>query len=613
MKTKYCIIYACLSLPILTGCLNDDYLEKYPLDKQTEITAFITYDNFKTYSWGLYEELGGYELNSLYGPEAESDNMFIGLKNSETQWAWQKVKVPASGGGWDFSYIRRVNIMLDNIDKSQLTETDKEHWRSVGFFFRAFKYFELLSRFGDVTWVEHALNIDSEELYAPRDSRDVVAKNILDNLKYAEENIKKNGDGVNTINQDVVKALISRFCLFEGTWRKYHGLKDSDTYLQECLRVSSELVAKYPDLHPNYDEVFNSKDLTGVAGILLFRQYEINLSAHSVSRLLMSSSSRYEMTKDAVDSYLCTDGKTIRNSNVFKLEDEKSPYSEFRNRDRRLLFTVCPPYRIKTPPEAFTKEWEHTGNPADAEYFAVMDEISSPGYKTFPIRQNGGSVLKFCPHFTQHNGGFGFQVAEGGYWVYKHLNHHESYPVSTNSTDAPLFRMGEVMLNYAEAAKELDLFTQDIANVTINKLRIRAGVAPMQLSDITSSFDPMRDQSVDPVLWEIRRERRVELMGDGFRFDDLRRWKKCEYINKQKLGRWYSAKQLVEDGLIANESQCKLKFKGGGTEGYVEFFGDPVAEGYGWKDYYYLYPLPLNDLALNPNLKQNPGWENTSN
>lgn len=592
---------------ILTGCLNDDYLEKYPLDKQTEHTAFVTYENFKTYSWGLYEQLGEYTLDGLYGPEAESDNMFKGTKNAETQWAWQKVKVPASGGGWDYTYIRRVNLMLDNIEKSQLTEKEQEHWRGIGYFFRAFRYFELLSRFGDVVWVEHTLNSKSPELFAPRDSRDLIAQNMLENLKYAEEHIKAEGDGPNTITPDVVKAFISRFCLFEGTWRKYHGLNNAETYLNECKRVSKELVDKYPKLHGNYDEVFNSQDLSGVDGILLFRQYEINLSAHSVSRILMSSSSRYEMTKEAVDSYLCSDGRTIFDSQVF--EGEKDPYTEFRNRDKRLLYTVCPPYKIATPPTAFTPDWWHTDNPADAEYFKVMETISSDGYKTFPIRQNGGSVLKFCPHFTQHNGGFGFEVSEGGYWVYKHLNHHESYPVTTNSSDAPLFRMGEVMLNYAEAMWELGEFDQDIADKTINKLRERAGVAPMLLSDITPSFDPKRDNSVNPVLWEIRRERRVELMGDGFRFNDLRRWKKCEYINKQKLGRWYSAKQLVEDGLIQDENQCKLKFKGGGKEGYIEFFKDPIKEGYGWKEHYYLYPLPLNDLALNPQLKQNPGWE----
>lgn len=606
---KY-IIIAAISL-FLTSCSNNDYLEKYPLDQQTEKTAFITYVNFSTYSWGLYEELGGYDLNDLYGPEAEADNMFKGQRNAESQWAWQKAKVPTSGGGWDYTYIRRVNLMLDNIDNSKLSESDKKHWRAVGYFFRSAYYFKMLSKFGDIVWVEHILNSDSPELFAPRDSRDLVATNILDNLKYAEVNIKEEGDGANTINQDVVKALISRFTLFEGTWRKYHGLKDATVYLTECKRVSSELATKYPTVHSNYDEVFNSKNLSGINGILLFRQYENNLSAHTMSRLLMSSSSRYEMTKEAVDSYLCTDGKTIDESSVF--DGEKDPYTEFRNRDKRLLFTVCPPYKVTTPPEAFTRDWSHTDNPTDSEYFAVMERLSSPGYKTFPILQNGGNVLKFCPHFTQHNGGFGFQVSEGGYWVYKHLNHHESYPVATNSNDAPLFRMGEVMLNYVEAVWELgEAVDQPLINATINKLRGRAGVDDLILSDITASFDLKRDQTIAPLLWEIRRERRVELMGDGFRLNDLRRWKKGEYINKQKLGRWYSAKQLIDDGLITNESKCKLKFKGGAPgvkEGYIEYFKDPVAEGYGWKDHYYLYPLPLNDLALNPKLEQNPDWK----
>lgn len=599
MKNKIYIIL-CSTL-MLSGCLNNDYLEKYPLDKQTEKTAFVTYDNFKTYSWGLYEQLGGYTPASLYAPEDDADNMFRSNINSGSQWAWQRVKVPASGGGWDYTYIRRVNLMLDNIENSQLNEEEKNHWRGIGYFFRSFQYFDLLSRFGDIVWVEHTLNNSSPELYEPRDSRDFVAQNILENLKYAEEHIKPEGDGENTINPDVVRALISRFCLFEGTWRKYHGLNDAETYLKECKRASEILVNKYPKLHSNYDEVFNSKDLSGIDGILLFRQYELQLSTHGVRQ------TNYEFCKDAVDSYLCTDGKTIHTSSIF--EGEKSPYTEFRNRDKRLLYTVCLPYKVSTPPVAFAMEWWHTDNPADKEYFTILEKISGNGYKNLPIKQSGGAVKKFCPHFVKHNGGFGFMATEGGYWVYKHYNTHDPYPLTANSSDAPLFRMGEVLLNYAEAMWELGEFDQNVADKTINKLRERAGVASIVLTDITTSFDPKRDVSIDPVLWEIRRERRVEMMGDGFRFNDLRRWKKGEYVNKQKFGRWYSAEQLIADGLISNESQCKLKFKGGGKEGYIEFFGDPVKEGYGWKEHYYLYPLPLNDLALNPQLKQNPGWE----
>lgn len=115
----------------------------------------------------------------------------------------------------------------------------------------------------------------------------------------------------------------------------------------------------------------------------------------------------------------------------------------------------------------------------------------------------------------------------------------------------------------------------------------------MIVAEITDSFDPARDQSVPAILWEIRRERRVELMGDGFRFRDLKRWKKGEYLNKQPLGVW--AKN--------SDYKNKLKIHGGGNEGYVEFFNEPD----GWLEYYYLEPLPTQELALNPNLVQNPG------
>ena len=135
-------------------------------------------------------------------------------------------------------------------------------------------------------------------------------------------------------------------------------------------------------------------------------------------------------------------------------------------------------------------------------------------------------------------------------------------------------------MNYAEAMYELGLFDQSIADKTINKLRKRAHVADMVLTDITTDFDPDRDQDVNPLLWEIRRERRVELMGEGTRLDDLRRWKKGHYVK-------------VMNGPSNNE-------------GYVYYFEKPI----GWLEHYYLNPIPLNQLALNPALEQNPGWEN---
>ena len=269
MKINLIILSVCL---LVSSCLNNDYMEVYPKDQQTEKTAFMSYENFKTYSWGLYNVFLGYsystgQTDEIFRGDYEADNMIKHVSGNESKWAYQKAKVPASSEDWNYNYIRQVNLMLDNIDQSNMGDADKEHWRSVGYFFRSYKYFQMLSLFGDIPWIEHVLSDDSEELYAPRDSRDVVAQNILKNLQYAEEHIKLNGDGKNTINTSVVRALLSRFCLFEGTWRKYHGLQGADEYLKECVRVSEAIMKNYPVLHPKYDELFNSESLEGMDGM----------------------------------------------------------------------------------------------------------------------------------------------------------------------------------------------------------------------------------------------------------------------------------------------------------------------------------------------------------
>jgi starch-binding outer membrane protein, SusD/RagB family len=162
--------------------------------------------------------------------------------------------------------------------------------------------------------------------------------------------------------------------------------------------------------------------------------------------------------------------------------------------------------------------------------------------------------------------------------------------------DCPIFRMGEVLLNYAEAKFEVGEFDQSIADATINKLRARGHVAPLVVTNIAE--DPTRDADVDPVLWEIRRERSVELIAEGFgRAYDIRRWKKLvEYGADEKVGRW----------IKRSDYGNRIPVVGGGTEGYIKIFGEPL----GVPEHYYLDPLPLDQLVLNPSLVQNPGWEN---
>jgi hypothetical protein len=602
-KMKRYIAIAILTVTITIAGCKKDFLNKTPLDQLTEATAFQTADNFKTYAWSLYEIFEGYGRGaygldfSTLASETYSDNMAYSSAGSESGYAFQKIVAPATGGAWNFGFIRRVNIMLDNIDKSVMAQADKDHWKSVGYFFRAYRYFELLAAFGDVPWLEHVVSdADKEILYGKRTPRDQVAANILDNLVWAQSHIRTAGDGPNTINANVVRALISRFGLFEGTWRKYHGLANADNYLRASATASQALITAFPNIMSSYDDLFNSEDLSGKPGIILFKQYAANEVMHSLTRVTRTSSWFFDVAKDAVQSYLCTDGRPISTSPLYA--GDHSMYDEFRNRDRRLYFTVVPPYKVVvTPPVGNSFSWTYTNNPADREYIDLM--ASLPGNltdgKRLPVTNWNGFITNMSPHFRKFNGGQGFDASELGYYYYKQYNMRtdvSSIPRST--TDCPIFRIEEVMLNYAEAKFELGEFDQGIADLTINKLRSRAGVSAMNVSAIDASFDSNRDVTVDPLLWEIRRERRVELMGDGFRFNDLKRWKKGNYINKQQLGVW------VKNADFGN----KLKIMGGGAEGYVQFFDVPL----GWLDKYYLEPVPLNEIALNPALEQNPGW-----
>lgn len=595
-------IYICAIIAMALGVSScDDFLNKTPLDELTESTAFNTYNNFKTYSWKLYEYFDGFPTDGGYTPanissEFNSDNMINAQSGGESAYAYQLKSVPSTSSSWNFSYIRNVNLMLQNIDQSSMDDKSKEHWRSVGYFFRALRYFDMMVAYGDVPWIDKVLSdTDTEILMGKRTPRDEVAKNILKELQYAELNIKPDGDGANTINTDVVRALISRFGLYEGTWRKYHGLDDAETYLRASADASEKLIANNPTLMSNYDDVFNSEELVGQPGIILAKQYATSLVTHSITRVIRSSAWYCDLTKDAIDSYLCTDGLPVKKSTVY--DGDKDVYAQFRNRDRRLYYTVVPPYKVKlTGPVATSFEWEYTDDPKDREYIDFMETISEKTGKRLPVSNYVGYNVSEMPHFRNYPNGQGFLVSQLGFYFWKYYNRQvDNMNLRTSTIDYPIFRMGEILVNYAEAKYELGEFDQSVANASINKLRVRANLPNMIVDDITDNFDPDRDPTVPAVLWEIRRERRVELMGDGFRFRDLKRWKKGEYLNKQALGMW------VKNSDYNN----KLKIHGGDSEGFVEFFAEPK----GWLDYYYLEPLPTQELALNPNLVQNPGWE----
>ena len=577
---------------VFAGCVK---LEVLPKDQLIEESIFGNYDGFKTFAWQFYEVFPGYDA-SVLDRDVHSDLFLRANPNSESTWIWQRRVVPTASDDYTKPYerIREVNMLIANVENGVLSESEANHWRSVGYFFRACNYAALLNRYGGVPYIDHILtDADTEALTAPRNSRDEVAMHILDDLKFAEANINPDGDGDNTVNVHVVRAMISRFGLMEGTWRKYHGLADAETYLEASLAASEQLAADFPVLNPNYDLDFNSESLAGVPGILLYKQYVVNQFTHGLSTLNRNSSGRYDLTKKAVDMFLMTDGETRYTSSLF--EGEESPYDEFRNRDRRLYFVVPPPYQVNT--NAPSLEFTYTDNPQDTSYFGIMASISDDQHKALPSRNWNRFVVRSEPHYVDYNLGQPYNVTYTGYRFYKYYNQLVTDAQAQDISDAPIFRMGEVLTNYAEAAFELGLFDQNIADITVNKLRERGGVQPLALTSIPD--DPTRDPEVSPVLWEIRRERAVELIGEGFRLDDLRRWKKLDYTVERKLGRW------LRKGIDVAESAA-IPTLDNAAEGYIAYEGVPPTP---YLDYYYLDPIPSNQIVLNPNIEQNNGWE----
>ena len=634
----------------LSGC-NDSFLEKYPVTDLTEENAFNSYDNFKNFMWPCYEIFtnttirtsvasNGWGQSGQYGGDIDAGYFQSKYTTGFNQFAYQTKGSTASGNGWDFSgFVRRVNIMLSHIDESSLSQQEKDHWKAVGYFFHSFWYMELIDRFGDVPWVDKVLSESSEEIYGPRMARTEVAAKVMERLKWAEENIGDftSQDGENTINADCIRAAISRFGLREGTWRKYHGIEGADTYLNECIRASELLMASYPDLYygtdiqpaAGYGEMWTTEDLEGIPGIILYKAHVQDINPVQGGCYVEHTSSHYvEMNQNTVDLYLMKNGKPIANP-ASGYHGDKTMYATFRDRDPRLYHVVMPPYKVEAngankPSENPKATWGYTDNPADREYIDIMGAnytCSNPGYgmKRLPGQNWSASLVPEIPNL----GTGAFVTCRSGYYVWKLWCNWETNfnNGALNVADKPIFKIEEVLLNYAEAKAELGAFDQSVADKTINKLRDRAGVAKMNVAEIDDNFDPNRPLyypegnttgiKVPALLWEVRRERIIELMGEGFGFYDIRRWRMAPwFLNRTATGLWASKKLATSKGMTLYNPETGLSDgqNGSMTEGYLFLFNNPIKEGKGWLDKYYLYQVPTDEILLNPELTQNPGW-----
>lgn len=628
----------------LTSC-NDSFLDKTPVTDLTENNAFQSYDNFKSFMWPCYTmfsdgtiatSIADIAQNGQYQGDINAGYFESKYQTGYNAYAYQTIQSVATGNGWNFSgYIRRINIMLSHLEGSAMTDAEKKHWQAVGYFFHSFWYMELIDRFGDIPWVDKVLAEDSPEALGERMPRKDAADKVLERLKWAEENIGNftSQDGDNTINKDCILAAISRFGLREGTWRKYHGLGDSEKYFQECVRASELLMAKYPALYKGtdgqpaagYGEMWTTEDLKSVPGIILYKSYIENIKPNNSSYMEHTSSHYVEMNHKTVDLYLMKNGKPIDNP-ASGYHGDKDMYAEFRDRDPRLYHVVMPPYKVKQTKNGDYPTWSFTGDAKDREYMDIMglnESCSNPGVgmKRLPGQNWSASLVPEIPRI----GTGAYVTCRSGYYVWKNWDSWEKSfnNGALNTADKPIFKIEEVLLNEAEAKYELGAFNQEVADKTINKLRDRAGVADMVVSEIDDKFDPDRGEynpvntknsvKVAPVLWEIRRERIIELMGEGFGFYDIRRWRMAPwFLNRPATGIWMSKADALKNSMTLYNPSTGFSDGANGslTEGNLFLFNDPVKEGKGWLDKYYLYQVPTTEIVLNPKLTQNPGYTN---
>ena len=535
-----------ISILMLTAC-NDDFLERYPQDEITDEAFWKSAAEVLMYANQFYPTLYDARL-AWYNTDNSSDNQ---VPSSRDIFTWNEYSVPSTDGGWgkdDWLQIRRCNYALERITTMEADGVDLKNAEAEIRFFKSFHYFEKLKKFGEVPWFNTSLTPESSELFSPRESREVVTKNIISDLDFAIANLLENS-AEDRVTKFAALALKTEVCLYEGTFRKYHQLASgADDLLKSAVSAAEEIInsGKFTiyntgDPDNDYFNLFTQYELKGNAEGILIQRYIIDKRMHNNVRQLGEPKTGY--SKDFVESYLCADGLPISLSPNYQ-GDEKFA-DEFLNRDPRMSQSIY-----------------HEGRP-----YRIYDN-EAVNNKTMPEFDNS-----YCPT---------------SYFIIKGFSPYEKDRLpSTSVIDDFIFRYGKVLLDYAEAKAELGECTQLVLDRSINLLRDRVKMPHLTVEvGFTDPNWPNWEVPVSPLINEIRRERRIETCAEGDRWNDIVRWKAGKLLENPKT--LLGAKEL-ETG------KSRVVY--------------PGISSRKWDDKLYQYPIPYQELTLNPSLNQNPGWK----
>lgn len=583
MKRYIFIIIAAL----FSAVACEGFLDRFPLSQESPESYFRNESQLAAFSNTLYQSL--YDNSELYNTESD---VAIRATMGDLLRGGNHRTAPASGGGWDFDVLRKVNTLLGHLHQCEDADA-RLKYEALARFFRVEIYAELVYRFGDVPWIDHELDSDDPLIYGGRDSREFVMQKMIDDIDFAIMYLPSEKSAY-SITKWTALALKSRFCLFEGTFRKYHGITgyehEAKWYLEQAAEASLAFMNSSPytiyntgNPESDYRNLFASLE-SETSEVILAVNYIDGLKYNEATNFCLSSSAGQSgLTKKIVDSYLCRDGSRFSDKVGW---ETMQFYEETTGRDPRLAQTIRIP-----------------------GYMAIDGT-------TTEVPQFGATVT-------------GFQ--------------HDKWRVSTKYqegtktyNDICVYRTAEVYLNYAEAMAELGTITQADINKSIKPLRDRAGMPNLYLDEANADpCDYMASKeygypNVDPgknkgVILEIRRERTIELVREGnLRHWDLMRWKEGKAIEQAMYGMYFpgpgeydldndkkadiclwtgtkpatSCAQVLQIGRAVKLSD--------GTSGYVDFHQETEHVFDEKRDYF--YPITLDDLSLNPNLKQNPEW-----
>lgn len=489
---------------------------------------------------------------------------------------------------WSFTALRNINYMLERLDQCEDVGVAKKY-EAVGRFFRAYFYFKLVRTYGDVPYYDKVLGSTDPDVYKGRDDRGYVMDRILEDYEFAIANLPGTWEAMNTrVTKWAAMGYASRAALFEGTFRKYHGMADADKYLAKAVEYSEAFIDQSPfSLYSSgntpYRDLFVSANAI-TQEVVLARHYD---TAYSVFHSMGYSTEfgRSSVTRRFVNHYLMADGTRFTDKGDWQT---KTYLEETAGRDPRLAQTVM-----------------------------------CPGYI-----QKGATAVTACG-FTSHT----------GYQPIKFVPEASKCISSSDDVDWALLRAAEVYLNFAEAKAELAALgkvTLEQADLdkSINKIRKRAKMPDLKMQGLTacqymeSCYPNVEKGSLKAVILEIRRERTIELaLEQPDRSWDMFRWKEAKQC-LQVVQPWYgvyipglgkydtSGDGVADIEFIQEGTAVKLKVGSSvsevtlsaGTSGYIVAYS-ATSYGTDWNDARdYLWPIPASQRELNPNLKQNPGY-----